>query len=456
MTNGQQLTPKKIEAEEAVLGAILVNPEALYEVIPFLQVEDFFVVRHGWIFEAMLALNARREPIDYLTVLSELEQYDRLAEVGGGAYLLKLINETPSSLNIEGYGRIVERMATRRRALDAAQQVARVAHSDETDMDQVQSRAYQALDAAFARTQSMKWHKVSDKPAGREAMPFTPLSTNTPEIDQVMDNCIGFGTRTSVLAASMTGKTSILVQMAVDWAMMGYPIRFVSMEKSDQLLKAHMVRYLAWLQRLTVDTAEKQLETYDIAILDERVAVRDITNSLRADVANGLGILFLDTVQKLLDADSRDGVTASSLASASAAVEGFKLESGWCVVQAVQQTIETNSTDPKKLRPSRNNVKGAKAIFEDDDNMMGVYRADLWRHEYGTAYQDINCLESEVLIKALKIRDGNPFKFKSKKLRFIETIPAMVSPSMLQKPHQRTFTEASHPEEDLIEPEAAR
>ncbi len=140
-----QLAPHSIEAEEAVLGSILINPEALFEVLPFLKAEDFFIVRHSWIWEAVQSLHERRDPIDYLTVVSELEQTARLAEIGGAAYILSLINKTPSALNVEGYGRIVERMAVRRRLIEAAQVVARVAHSDETDIDEVINRAEQAI-----------------------------------------------------------------------------------------------------------------------------------------------------------------------------------------------------------------------------------------------------------------------------------------------------------------------
>src|SRR5687768_6161490 len=146
-----QLAPHSVEAEEAVLGSILISAEALFEVLAFLKPEDFFIVRHAWIFEGMLSLHERRDPIDYLTVVNELEQMGRLPEIGGAAYILSLINKTPSTLNVEGYGRIVERMALRRRLIDAASQIARVAHSDETDIDTVIGKAEQAIFAVTER-----------------------------------------------------------------------------------------------------------------------------------------------------------------------------------------------------------------------------------------------------------------------------------------------------------------
>src|SRR5512140_3251909 len=87
-----QRAPHSIEAEEAVLGSILLNPEAFFEVVPFLKGDDFFLVRHGWIWDAMVSLHERRDPIDHLTVVSELELVGRLSEVGGAAYIISLIN----------------------------------------------------------------------------------------------------------------------------------------------------------------------------------------------------------------------------------------------------------------------------------------------------------------------------------------------------------------------------
>ena len=77
-----RMAPHSIEAEEAVLGSILINPEALYEVAAFLQPDDFFIVKNSWVWEAMLRIQERNEKIDYLTVVEELRQQGRLQEIG--------------------------------------------------------------------------------------------------------------------------------------------------------------------------------------------------------------------------------------------------------------------------------------------------------------------------------------------------------------------------------------
>ena len=106
-----QQIPYSQEAEEATIGAVLVNPVAYFGVASFLQPDDFFILRHKYIWQALARLVDRSEPIDYLTLTQELKDMDKLAEIGGQAYLTQLINSTPTSVHAEIYGRLVERAA---------------------------------------------------------------------------------------------------------------------------------------------------------------------------------------------------------------------------------------------------------------------------------------------------------------------------------------------------------
>ncbi len=146
-----QMAPHSVEAEEAVLGSILLNPEALFDVASFLQADDFFIVRNGWVWEAIVRLQERNEQIDYITIVEELRQQERLEEIGGAAYITYLINHTPSSIYAETYGRIVERAAIRRRMLDAASRIARLAHEESADINDVIDQSEAALFAVTER-----------------------------------------------------------------------------------------------------------------------------------------------------------------------------------------------------------------------------------------------------------------------------------------------------------------
>jgi len=221
----EQLAPHNIEAEEAVLGAILIHSDALLELTPFLSADDFFIVRHSWIWEAMVALHRRRDPIDYLTIVNELEQMERIAEIGGAAYILSLVNKTPSALNAEGYGRIVERTSLRRRLIDGAGQIARVAHSDETEIDEVIRASREAVDEATHRKGGDNNIYRADDLASQEFDRLTSRLRNPdhiegmlryiPNVDHLV-RAIPRGEQEAIVGRPGDGKTSLIVQILAE------------------------------------------------------------------------------------------------------------------------------------------------------------------------------------------------------------------------------------------------
>jgi replicative DNA helicase len=142
---GPQVVPHSREAEEALIGSVLVNPEAYYDVAQFLQADDFYIHRHRWIWEAFNRLHESRSVIDVLTVAQELEDQGQLVEVGGPAYLSSLIQSVPSSLHAEAYGHIIEENAIRRRMLNAANDIAKLAYQQEDSLEIVMDEAEKAV-----------------------------------------------------------------------------------------------------------------------------------------------------------------------------------------------------------------------------------------------------------------------------------------------------------------------
>lgn len=133
--------PANLEAERAVLGSLLIDPDAIIKVASFLRAEDFYRERHTWLYEAMMALHDRREPLDFVTVVDELERRGHLQEVGGPAYITDLISGTPSAMYVDHYARIVERTALLRRLIAAAGQIAELAYDDSQEVDDVVDKA---------------------------------------------------------------------------------------------------------------------------------------------------------------------------------------------------------------------------------------------------------------------------------------------------------------------------
>ena len=140
----EKLLPQNIEAESGVLGSVIIDPEAVVQVADFLKAEDFYRDAHRTIYEVILQLYERHEPADFITICDELERRNKLEEIGGASYITSLINQVPTSGNVEYYGRIVERTAILRRLIHAAGQIAAVAY-EEGDADAALDKAEQLI-----------------------------------------------------------------------------------------------------------------------------------------------------------------------------------------------------------------------------------------------------------------------------------------------------------------------
>ncbi|HEV2661880.1 MAG TPA: replicative DNA helicase [Ktedonobacteraceae bacterium] len=142
--------PQNIEAECGVLGSIIIDPEAIVQVADFLQGEDFYRDANRTIYETVVQLYEQRIPADFITICDVLERQNKLNEVGGPGYITALINQVPTSGNVEYYGRIVERNAIMRRLAHAAGEIAGVAYSD-AEAEEALDKAEQSIFAISQR-----------------------------------------------------------------------------------------------------------------------------------------------------------------------------------------------------------------------------------------------------------------------------------------------------------------
>ncbi len=140
-----KLAPQAVEAEQSVLGSILIDADAILKVGDFLKQADFYRAQHADIYEAMLALHGQREPIDLVTLGDELRRRDKLEGVGGPAYLTSLMNTVPTAVHAEHYGRIVERKAVLRNLIGAAGKIAAVGYEEANDAEVAIDRAESIL-----------------------------------------------------------------------------------------------------------------------------------------------------------------------------------------------------------------------------------------------------------------------------------------------------------------------
>ena len=134
---GPQMVPHSREAEEALIGSAFINPESVFEVQDIAQARDFYIHRNQWIWEAIISVYNSGEPVDTLTIAEELDKRNKLADVGGAAYITKLINQVPSSLHAKAYAKRVSETAIRRRMLERANLLAIDAYDENKPINDI-------------------------------------------------------------------------------------------------------------------------------------------------------------------------------------------------------------------------------------------------------------------------------------------------------------------------------
>lgn len=150
----ERLPPHNLEAEQSVLGALLIDRDAIIRIASFLRASDFYRAAHTYIYEAALALYNRREPADLITLVDELVRRERLEAIGGESYIVELMAATPTSVHVEYYARIVARTAVRRRLIDAGGEIVRIGFDDGAEIEDALDTAEQVLfDVSQRRTE---------------------------------------------------------------------------------------------------------------------------------------------------------------------------------------------------------------------------------------------------------------------------------------------------------------
>ena len=145
MVYTDRLLPHSVEAEESVIGALLIDNEAFPKITGIVTAEDFYVTKNRWCFEACLALFDRSEAINQVTVAEELVLRERLEEIGGTSYLAHLVRTVPTTIHVEHYAGIVQRTSIMRRLIRTADEIAAIGYEGDADADAALSKAEDML-----------------------------------------------------------------------------------------------------------------------------------------------------------------------------------------------------------------------------------------------------------------------------------------------------------------------
>lgn len=240
-----KLVPANIEAEEAVLGSLLIDNSAAYEVEPVLSAADFYREKHGWIFKAILDLWHAGTPADFVTLTERLEQGGQLQEVGGFAYLTGLINAVPSAVYASHYAALVRQAAERRRLLAAAGRIAELAYSGQ-DPAAVIGQGVALLEASARPRRDdgfLDWEESFAVFADGQLQRAAEYAANKPRLSLPW-RALSFvqplqpGTLAALTAEPGVGKTAFAENCAEYWARKGFQVLFAHFELSHALMLA--------------------------------------------------------------------------------------------------------------------------------------------------------------------------------------------------------------------------
>jgi len=159
---GEDGLPGNLEAEQAVLGSLLLDRDAIIEVSQILQPEDFALDAHAVIYRVMANLYEQRRPVDFITVLEEIERRDMLGRIGGRGYLTELVNVVPAAIHVEYYARAVERTSILRRLITAGSQIIGIAQRHGIESDAAIGQAEEALQAVAQRRSTSGFIPIHD------------------------------------------------------------------------------------------------------------------------------------------------------------------------------------------------------------------------------------------------------------------------------------------------------
>jgi len=390
--------PSNREAEEALIGAVLINQEVFLDVSQFLVSENFFIVRNQWIWESFQHLSETRQPIDLVTVTETLTNRGQLDEVGGQAYLISLINQAPNAFHAESYGRIIEQNAIRRRMLEAANEIARLAYSQDQSVDTVVDEAEKAIfnvserrvkrDLVPIREVVREYYDRIDELAKR---PDDIYGVPTGLID--IDNLLGGLQKSDLLIVAGRpgmGKTGFLLGALRNAALVHKKhVAMFSMEMSNEQLLQRLIAMDTRIdtQRLRSgqlndnewDIFFQALETYDQAMifLDDTPAITPLslrTKCRRLHLEYGLDLIIVDYLQ-LMSGDYRGDNRVQEVSNISRNMKVLARELNVPVLTAAQLSRAVEHRPDK--RPQLSDLRESGSLEQDADIVMFIHRTPL-------------------------------------------------------------------------------
>jgi replicative DNA helicase len=391
-----RIPPHSQEAEESVLGAMLLDKDAVIAVAEFLQPEDFYDERLKEIYQACLDLYESREPIDVLTVTESLKKRKGMKKIGSASFLADLANKVPTAAHVEHYGRIVKDTATKRALMSAASRLVDISF-DETMgatevLDKAESEVFalsqKNLSKAFTsvrETLAESFDRIDELHKSGEGMRGVPTGFTD------IDNALAGMQKSNLLilaARPGVGKTSLALNIAQDVAVrQKRPVGFFSLEMSrEELVDRLLVGQAdidAWklktgklsdddfskLSDAMGELAEAPLfidDTPALSILEMRTKAR------RLQVEEGIDLLIVDYLQLARSRNLENRVQEVSEISQGLKNLARELKIPVFALSQLSRAVETRGGK----KPQLSDLRDSGSIEQDADVVMFLWRED--------------------------------------------------------------------------------
>ncbi len=394
-----KLPPQNLEAESSLLGALLIDKEAIIKVGDILRPSDFYSNKHGLIYEAILDLLEQHEPMDILSVSNRLAEKKQLETIGGKSYIAELTGIVPNALHVKNYANIIRKKSILRQLETAAAEIAEFSFSEEDDVEKTLDKAEQKL---FAISQhSLKQNFVAVKTilgdtfnridelhkSGGQGVRGVP--TGYPDLDKLLS---GFQKSDLIILAARPsiGKSTLALDFARHVAIRAkVPVGIFSLEMSKEQLVDKLLATEAgvdlWRMR-TGKLSDKEedddfprigramgvLSEAPIFIDDSAGAnIMEIrTKARRLKMEHGLGLLIVDYLQLMEGRDKENRVNEISEISRSLKQLAKEIDVPVIALSQLSRAVESRSPAIPKLA----DLRESGSIEQDADIVMFIYR----------------------------------------------------------------------------------
>lgn len=403
------LQPQAVELEQAVLGALMIEKDAYYQVSEILRPESFYDHRHQIIYEIIRRLNLEEKPVDILTVTEALRATNQLEEIGGPFYITQLSGMVASSAHIEYHARIIAQKSTARELITYTSNIQRKAFDATQDVDELMQEAEGKL-FELSQTNLRKDYTQID-PVIKEAYDMLQIAAARP--DGMSGIASGFhaldkitsGWQNSdlvILAARPAmGKTAFALSMAKNMAIDQHiPVAFFSLEMANVQLVNRLIQNVCEIKGESLKSG--QLKPYEWSQLDVRIkqlmgaplyvddtpalSVFELRTKARRLVReHGIKVIMIDYLQLMNAAGMSFGSRQEEVSTISRSLKGLAKELNIPILALSQLNRGVENRPDSDKRPQLSDLRESGAIEQDADMVLFIHRP-----EYYKIYQDEN------------------------------------------------------------------